>query len=176
MFALLMTELLAHQVEHPEETVGRGAMDVEPDRIGAGWRGELPVDRRLAAAFAVALDVRREELRGKPTAQVGGAQQIGRLLPAGVGIVEDDLEHGAHSADQILRVARVIDQQAIGGESKRVAGWGLAERQSIVSDEHAGGADGQRIKRFGLWRCWALAGGQSHVEAAEGNAQRPGEQ
>ena len=91
-------------------------------------------------------------------------------------IVEDDLEHGAHGADQIRGWPGSSTRRPSAGNVSGQLAAALAKRQVIVSREHAGGADGQGIERLGFWSCGSLTGGQAHVEAAEGNTQCPGEQ
>src|SRR5690606_26513291 len=70
---LLMRELGRDVVVlDAEQRVFAEGVDVEPNRVARRGRRELPVDRRLATALRVHLDVQREELLGEPVAEILG--------------------------------------------------------------------------------------------------------
>ena len=55
------------------------------------------------------------------TAEVGRAEELRSLVPAGVGVVEDRVEDRPDSADDVARVAGVVNEDAVGREGQRVA-------------------------------------------------------
>ena len=106
---------------------------------------------------------------------LGSSSAARRSTRVGVG-AEDHVEHGTHRGCEILRVAGVVDEHAGLGEGERIARGRSGERQAVVASEHAGRADRQWIEGLGLGGQRARAGGQAHVEAAEGDADRPGDE
>ena len=120
-----------------------------------------------------------EEVLGEPGAQVValGVEEGCRLLPDRVGRgAEDRVEHRADGRREVARVARVVDEDPVGGEAQGIAGGRTIERQAVVAGEHGGRADRQRIERLGLGRQLAGTGGEADVEAAEGDPDRPGDE
>ena len=111
-----------------ERLVGQ-AVVVKPHRVRPGGRGQRPVDRGLAPALGVALQVVLEETgrTAKIVAQVGDPENPARLLLDVVSFVPpEQVEHLANSAHDVVPVrlapvaAGVVDDNAVPRDAKGI--------------------------------------------------------
>ncbi|HQP89009.1 MAG TPA: hypothetical protein PLL76_22360 [Thermoanaerobaculia bacterium] len=94
-------------------------------------------------------------------------------MPAGVRVVaEEHLENRPGRANQVARVPRVINEDAVEGEGNRVARRRCSGWQVIGAHKHPGRADRERIERLGFGGKGPLAGRQPKVEPAKCDAHR----
>ena len=57
--------------------------------------------------------MRLEEVACEPSAQVRRTEELRCFVAAGVGVVKDGLEYRPYGADDVARVAGVVDEDAV---------------------------------------------------------------